>query len=303
MAVLETEALVLRSVDFSEADRILHLLVPEVGRLTVIAKHARRSVRRFAGNLDLFNHLRVQIDRKPAGRMSRLDRARLVHAFAPLRTDPSRFALGCYLLEVLDRMAPEGGERGDMQRLFRFATGALAWLSERPPDALARTLLELRALDALGLRPELRRCVRCGREPGGGPESQGMVHFHVPDGGPLCGACAMRQDGLLRVQRGTLRSLEKALALDFERLERLVLSPRTLEEARRLVGRFQRFHLGVELASENFLRQMLRTRAAPEAAAKGDILRARDGGHGSRAPRAGEGCEPPAARSDGEPRR
>lgn len=263
MAAIETEALVLRSVDFSEADRILHLLVPEIGRLTVIAKHARRSVRRFAGNLDLFNHLRVRIDRKPAGRMSRLDRARLVHSFAPLRSDPSRFALGCYLLEMLDRMAPEGGERGDMQRLFRFAIGALAWLAARPPDAQARTLLELRALDALGLRPELRRCVRCGREPQPGPESRGAVHFHVPDGGPLCGACAARQDGLLRVQRGTLRSLEQGLALEFDHLERLVLSPRALAEAQQLVGRFQRFHLGVELASERFLHEMMRSRPLP----------------------------------------
>ena len=189
MAILRTEALVLRSVDFSEADRILHLLVPEFGRLTVIAKHARRSMKRFAGNLDLFNHLRVQIDRKPAGRMSRIDQARLVHSFEPLRTDPSRFALGCYLLEMLDRMAPEGGNREDMQRLFRFATGALAWLAAHPPDARARTFLELRALDALGLRPELSRCVRCGRE----PEARDEVDFHVADGGPLCGACAVRE--------------------------------------------------------------------------------------------------------------
>ncbi len=254
MAMLQTEALVLRSVDFSEADRILHLLVPEYGRLTVIAKHARRSMKRFAGNLDLFNHLRVQIDRKPTGRMSRIDQARLVHSFEPLRTDPSRFALGCYLLEMLDRMAPEEGNREDMQRLFRFATDALAWLAVRAPDAQTRTFLELRALDALGLRPELRRCVRCSREPAPGPRDE--LDFHVPDGGLLCGACAVRQDGLLRVHRGTLRALEQGLVWEFDRLERLVLAPRALEEAQRLVGRFQRFHLGVELSSERFLREM-----------------------------------------------
>ena len=258
MAMLQTEALVLRSVDFSEADRILHLLVPEFGRLTVIAKHARRSMKRFAGNLDLFNHLRVQIDRKPAGRMSRIDQARLVHSFEPLRTDPSRFALGCYLLEMLDRMAPEGGNREALQRLFRFATDALAWLAARRPDAHTRTFLELRALDALGLRPELRHCVRCGRE----PEARDEVDFHVPEGGPLCGACALRQDGLLRVHRGTLRALEQGLVWEFDRLDRLVLPPRALEEAQRLVSRFQRFHLGVELTSERFLRELMAPGAA-----------------------------------------
>ncbi len=253
MSTLRTEALVLRSVDFSEADRILHLLVPELGRITVIAKHARRSVKRFAGNLDFFNQLRVQIDRKRSGAMSRLDQARLVRSFEPLRSHPTRFALGCYLLEMLDRLAPEGGSRVDMQRLFAFATEALQWLCDCSPDEKARTFLELRALQALGLRPELRHCVRCGRL----PEELDEVDFHIPDGGPLCGACAVRQSGLLRVHRGTLRTLEQGLLWDLSRLDRLVLPPRVLEEARQLVGRFQRFHLGVELTSDRFLQEML----------------------------------------------
>ena len=75
MPTLRSEALVLRSVDYSEADRILHLLVPEVGRLTAIAKHARRSKRRFGGTLDLFNRLEVEIALGRGSAMSRLDRA------------------------------------------------------------------------------------------------------------------------------------------------------------------------------------------------------------------------------------
>lgn len=265
---LRSEALVLRSVDFSEADRILHLLVPEVGRLTAIAKHARKSVRRFGGTLDLFNRLEVQIARGRGASMSRLDRARLIHSYAPLRTDPARFALGCYLLEMLDRMAPEDGSRTDVKRLYHFAIAALDWLASRPPTRQVRIFLELRALDALGLRPELARCVRCGREPLGG-----AVDFHVPDGGPLCGSCAARREDLLRVHRGTLRALEQGLSWDLDQLDRLVMSPRALEEAAHLVGRFQRFHLGVELQSERFLSEMIPARGEHPARDPGDASR------------------------------
>jgi DNA repair protein RecO (recombination protein O) len=261
MPVLRTQAIVLRSVDFSEADRILHLLVPEVGRVTVMAKHARKSMRRFGGTLDLFNHLTVEIDRKRPGRLSRIDKARLIQSFAPLRRDPRRFALGCYLLEMLDRLAPEGGREDDMRRLFAFALDGLAWLSRREPDLRVQTLLEVRTLDALGLRPELRRCVRCGRDAAGQDAAAGRgdsrLHFHIAEGGPLCGACAQRADGLLRVHRGTLRALEQGLRWELDRLERLAFPPRALEEAQGLVARFQRFHLGIELASERFLREML----------------------------------------------
>jgi recombinational DNA repair protein (RecF pathway) len=85
----------------------------------------------------------------------------------------------------------------------------------------------------------------------------------VAEGGPLCGPCAARLTGLLRVHLGTLRALERGLRLGSERLDRLVLPPRALLEARRLVAQFQRFHLGFELRSERFLEQMLSAASAP----------------------------------------
>jgi DNA repair protein RecO (recombination protein O) len=253
VAGFRTEALILRSADFGESDRIVHLLVPDSGRLTAIAKGARRSVRRFSGTLDLFNHLRVLVQPQRSGALSRLDQATLVEAFTPLRRETRRFAIGCYLLEVLDRLAPEGGARADMRRLFRFALAALRAAATGTPDARLRVFIELRALEALGLRPELRRCVRCGEALGG----TGQVHFHVADGGTLCGRCAAPLDGLLCVHAGTLRALEQGLRFDFERLERLVLGPAALAESQQLVGRFQRYHVGVELRSERFLNEIL----------------------------------------------
>ncbi len=253
MTRFSTQALLLRSFEFGESDRIVHLLTPETGRLTAIAKGARRSVKRFAGNLDLFNHLRVQVDSRRRGGMARLEQASLLSCFLPLRVDTGRFALGCYLLELLDRLAPEGGARSDTQRLFDFALAALTQVEVAKPNSRLRVLLELRALAALGLRPELRHCVRCGREPGG----PAPVAFHIPEGGVLCDSCATGVQDLLRIHLGTLRALEQGLHFDFARLDRLALGPASLAEAGRLLARFQRFHVGVDLRSEGFLNQVL----------------------------------------------
>ncbi len=247
-----THAVILRSVDVGESDRILHLLVPEHGRLTAIASGARRSTKRFAGTLDLFNHLRVSLHHRRGAAIGRLEQAVLVRHYASLRSDAARFALACYLLELLDRLAPEGGARRDMQRLFRFALDSFEAISTHRPDAGLRAILELRALDALGVRPELRRCVGCGRE-----LAEERVGFHVADGGPVCGACTVRRSGVLPVHLGTLRALDRALALDVQQLDRLILSTRAILEASQVVGRFQRFHVGVELRSQRFLDRML----------------------------------------------
>jgi DNA repair protein RecO (recombination protein O) len=264
---LQTEALVLRVIEFGESDRIVHLLVPDSGRLTAIAKGARRSVRRFPGTLDLFNHLRIAVDARRTNAMARLDQATLLRAFGGLRAASARFALGCYLVELLDRLAPEGAARGDARRLFAFALDALEHASRAPLDLRLRPLLELRALDALGLRPELRRCVRCGDELRGAPGEAGpglpriAIGFHVAEGGPVCAGCAAGVQGLLPVQLGTLRALEGALRLSPQQLDRLVLGARALEEARTLLARFHRFHLGVELRSERVLDELF---PAPE---------------------------------------
>jgi DNA repair protein RecO (recombination protein O) len=251
---LQTQALLLRSVAFGESDRIVHLLTPRKGRVTAIAKGARRSTRRFPGTLDFFNLLRVEIEpSRRVGAMARLEHARLVRVFAGLRVDPARFALASYLLEILDRLAPEGGAPGDMERLFVFARSVLGVVEAARPDAGLRALLELRTFAALGLCPELVHCVRCR----GVLEDRGLVAFHVADGGPLCARCGVDREGVVEVHRGTLRTLEQGLRFEVERLGRLTLSHSGLAEARLLIQRFRRFHVGMELNSEQFLEGML----------------------------------------------
>lgn len=251
----------LRTVELAESDLVVHLLTQENARLSAIAKGARRSRRRFPGALDLFQRVRIHAERRGAARMARLEQAVLVDSFPALRAHPVRFALACTLVELLGRLAPEGAARADARRLFDFAVTALSGLEHATPDLRLRSWLELRTLDALGLRPELRRCVRCGVEVKGEPR----VGFHVAEGGPICAACALRIDGLLPVHVGTLRALEQVLRFDATQLARLAMSPAALDEARRLLLRCTRFHLGVELRSERFVDEIMRV--GPPAAA------------------------------------
>ncbi len=251
MPAKTTEAILLRAVEVGEWDRIVHLLTPDLGRVTAMAKSARKSVKRFPGTLDLMNHLEVDLQLRPE-RMIYIARAKLITPFLNLRADAARFALGCYLVDLLGRLAPEGGAAGDSRLLFDFSLDALRDIEVTDPDPKLRIFLQLQSLSALGLRPELRRCVRCGRELRG----SGAFGFHVGDGGARCSGC--RGDGgeaLLPVHLGTLRALEQGLLLGIRRLDRLTLGHRELAEADQLIGRFHRFHVGLELRSEPFLRE------------------------------------------------
>jgi len=124
----EGEALVLRVVEHGESDLIVRMLTPDHGRLTAIAKGARRSVRRFPGTLDIFNLLLVGVRRRGRAGMGFLEQARLRSPFLELRRDARRYALASYLCELFDRMAPEGAHGADAKRIFDFARGAFGAL-------------------------------------------------------------------------------------------------------------------------------------------------------------------------------
>jgi hypothetical protein len=160
------EALVLRAIDFGESDRIVHLLTPQSGRINAIAKGAKRSVRRFPGTLDLFNHLRVQIARRRAATLARLEHTALLTCFPGLRSHPARFALGCYVVELLDRLAPEGSARGEAEPATRSASGR-SCATARAAASRLRAILppaftfptEDPSAGVAALRP--RSCFRC----------------------------------------------------------------------------------------------------------------------------------------------
>jgi len=86
------------------------------------------------------------------------------------------------------------------------------------------------------------------------------VSFHVAEGGALCARCARPGDAAVPVGLGTLRTLEQSLRLAFPQLSRLGLSGAALDEARGLVARFLRFHVGLELRSEPVLDRLLASR-------------------------------------------
>ncbi len=251
MPTHKTEAILLRAVDIGEMDRIVHLLTPDHGRVTAMAKSARKSVKRFPGTLDLMNHLDVELQLRP-GRMTYIGRATLISPFLTLRSDPARFALGCYLVELLGRLAPEGSASGDAHALFDFAITVLHDIESVDPGPKLRLFLKLESLSAFGLRPELRHCVRCAVELCG----SGSFAFHVSDGGVRCGTCRGEEDGhSLPVHLGTLRALEQGLHFGVRKLDRLSMGTHEMREAEQLVGRFHRFHVGLELRSEAFLQQ------------------------------------------------
>ncbi len=201
---VKTEAVVLRSMRYGEADRILQLYTPQRGRVSAIAKGVRRARSRFGGRLEPFFRLRVDLH-EGRGELLTVTGAHTVDGYAHLRTDaaaldaaaracdavgrlfetsephPGVFNLLCRKLTLLDQHAARGEESSD--------PAGSGESSDPPPAATASPFsraaalaFRLKLLLAAGLAPQLGSCAGCG-------EREHLVGFSGAAGGVVCGAC------------------------------------------------------------------------------------------------------------------
>ena len=185
---LKTEAVVLRSIRYGEADRILHLYTPDRGRVGAIAKGVRRARSRFGGRLEPFFRLRIELH-EGRGELLTVTGAHTVNGHSRLRGDaraldaaaracdavgrlfetsephPAVFNLLCRALSLLDEQA-----------------GAAAQSSRSAHARAAALAFRLKLLLAAGLAPQLDGCASCG-------EREHLLGFSGAAGGVVCAAC------------------------------------------------------------------------------------------------------------------
>jgi DNA repair protein RecO (recombination protein O) len=261
VALVKTDAIVLRTIDYSETSLIVWLFTREHGRVHVIAKGARRPRSIFEGALEPLVRGELVFYRK-----AKPDGLETAKEFDPidlnrgLRSDLARLHRGLYVAELLTELSEH-----DLPSPSAFAAAAEA-LRALSTDALPHLdrhvlRLELALLGAGGLSPVLDRCVRCGGPPFEGDEERAF--FAPGAGGVLCRKHGDGDASTLEVRRPVLRAL-LALALGREGTP----DPAQTLELRRLLDGYLAWHIGRPLRLARRLNPLPRP-AAPQPRAKG----------------------------------
>jgi DNA repair protein RecO (recombination protein O) len=252
-------------MDYGEADRILTIMTPQLGKLRVIAKGARKITSRKAGHVELFTRARLLLAH---GRtFDIVSQAETIEPYRPLREDLLRGSYAHYLSELIDVFAQEGSE--DIA-LYDLLANGLAWVAETPEPAIAARYFELRLLTLTGYRPQLFRCVRTG-EPvnidtpaaegqtnssSSSPARSPALAFSPSEGGMLCEAAAKQARDTMSVSVNTLRLLRALQTEPFEEVSTRSFTPAALGQAEQVMRRYLTFILERNLRSTHFLRQL-----------------------------------------------
>jgi DNA repair protein RecO (recombination protein O) len=207
-----TDAIVLSRFDYGEADRILTLLTPGSGKLKAIAKGIRRPTSRVGGSLEPFAELRLALAH---GRtFDVVTQVEVIHPWLRLRDDLVSFGTASYMAEMADRTQEE-----------RHAGEAVYVLLKRGYEILDAGMaagrvarwFEMHLADELGIRPEIDRCVECGRL----LEADERYRWVPPLGGVLCERCPGPPQGIAGLSLDGLKLLKAYQRMDVEALAAL----------------------------------------------------------------------------------
>jgi DNA repair protein RecO (recombination protein O) len=245
-ARIKLEGVVLRVVDYGESDRIVTFLTRERGKVGAFARGARASRRRFAGLLEPFTLLALDLnDRR--GDLLGLEAASALRAHGGIRSDLARIAVAGYAAELSGELVRDAEPH---PRLFELLTEFLGMLDVGPARPSALRAFELGALAAAGFMPRLDACARCGAELGAGRP----VRIDPAHGGALCSGCEPPGGGgLPSVSPETLAALVRLQAGGLRASGDEPLDPPAGREAREALTRFVEHLLGRRLASRKFL--------------------------------------------------
>ena len=240
------EAIVLKTNDFAEADRILVLFTRHFGKVRVVAKGIRRATSRMAGHAEPLTHATYQLAR---GReLDVLTGAEARAIYPDMRDDLALIAAGWYVAELVDRFT---ADRVPSAPLFDLLETALRALDAGLPAPVVCRWFDLHLLDRSGFRPELGVCAQCRT-----PLAEEPNAWEPAAGGALCARCAAALGFVVSLSVRALKSLRYLIVSDLASASRLRLEQTLAQELDRHLRGFLRYVLDKEISTARLMDQL-----------------------------------------------
>jgi DNA repair protein RecO (recombination protein O) len=240
------DAIVLKHLDYGEADRMLTLYTRERGKVRALAKGVRKTRSRKAGHLEPFTRASLQL---ATGRhWYVVSQAEAHDTFNLLRESLEAIGYGSYVVELVDKFTLEEEPN---EPLFRLLAQTLSRLNnDHPSDHVVR-YYEIRLLDYLGFRPELSHCVVSGEEIK--PEDQ---YFSASLGGVVAPEHGKGLSGATPISMRALKYLRHFQRSSFQDSLRAFIAPQIQGELEVLMQYYITYLLERGLNSPGFMRRV-----------------------------------------------
>ncbi len=254
MSSFSTPAIILRRIDFGDYDLIITLFTLNKGKISTIAKSAKKSTKRFSGILELFTLLDVVCSTGQKKGIPVLLEATLQQPFPEIRSSITKTAYASYWAELIDEWMEDGQKQVQVYNMFNYVLEGLDrnYTSEEELSVL----FQMRFMAIAGLGPNLRRCSICRLDTDKMEKTN--IGFDLVKGGLVCHGCASKTLRLIYLSIGTIKQLRWVEGKNLAKAVRIRFTQQALQESIEFLEAFVPYHLGKEPRSLTFLRQIRR---------------------------------------------
>lgn len=239
----QTEAIIIKKVKLGEADRILTLYTPHLGKIQAVAKGVRRPRSKLAGHLELLTYSQVSLAR---GRnLDTIIGSQTIDSFLTLKSDLWLTSCALYVTELVNQFTAEHDEN---YPLFQLLLATMHQLCQTGDNELVLHYFELHLLGEVGYRPQLQQCVSCHS-----PLKLVTNAFSPSSGGVLCSRCSQRQSLTYPLSVNVLEVLRWLQSSDYDTARKLEMNPESSRELDKVMSHYLEYLLERKVKSAAWL--------------------------------------------------
>lgn len=255
----QTEAIIIKKTRLGEADHILTMLTPDLGKIQAVAKGVRKPKSKMAGHLELLTHSQLSLAK---GRnLDTITGCQTINGFLPLKTDLTLTACALYITELTFQFTIEHQEN---KNIFDLLLKSLKRLCEQDHRDIVLRHFEMQLLNEAGYRPELQQCLTCHKllEPV-------LNYFSTEAGGILCPVCGRNQPYAFPVTVNAVKVLRLLRNDDLSTAMKLKITRELADELEDVLRRYIKYLLERDVKSTAWMDKLKST--PPSATTKSGI--------------------------------
>jgi DNA repair protein RecO (recombination protein O) len=239
----QTEAIIIKKTKLGEADTILTLYTPNLGKIQGFAKSLRKTKSKMAGHLELLTHSQIALAR---GRnIDTITGTQTINSFLPIKSDLDLSSCALYATELVNQFAAADVED---YPIFQLLLATMQRLSQGSNSELVLRYFELQLLGEVGYRPQLEQCVACHK-----PLKESTNSFSPGAGGMVCANCRPTQPFSYPLSLEAQRALRLLQSGDYESVSGMTLTPELSHQLEVVIRNYIRYLLERDIKSAVWL--------------------------------------------------
>ncbi len=244
MAIITTEAIVLRSMDHRETSKLCFFFTKKCGKVIAVLKGIRKDARKFGSSADKCTVNDIVFYQYANSDIHLVGQCDMREFFPVLRENIRKMNAAEYVCELLNKVMPLEEPNPKIYMLLLDFLRALK--TEGDVSRLVH-MFQIKVLALSGFRPHLDSCLRCGKDIG--PRSR----FSVLKGGLMCAVCGPRDNDSIAVSPGAVATLLYIEKNDWPSCLKLTMEPSIRKELKNILNNFLLYHLEKNIRSSKYI--------------------------------------------------